>query len=102
MGGGGTYDSSRDICTRELHPPAEDREAVINGRGEPAEAVSEAAKQCINRGEWDIGDEDWPVSREVLLTFIASHSDANADGIAANMQNIRWDMRKQLLFYDAG
>ena len=77
-------DSSRDICTRELHRPAEDREAFINGRSEPAEAVSEAAKQRINSDEWDIGDEDWPVSREVLLTFIASHSDANADGIAVS------------------
>ena len=59
-----------------MHRPAEDQEAFINGRGEPAEAVSEAAKQRVNPDEWDIGDEDWPVSREVLHAFITSHSNS--------------------------
>ena len=78
----------RGPLPRESAPTAEKRGAFINGRGDPAEAAREAGEQRISRGhdEWDVGDEDWPVSREVLHAFIAARSDANADGVAAKMQ----------------
>jgi hypothetical protein len=51
----------------------------------------------IDESEWALGDDEWPVSRRVLESFLTEHGPDRTDGVARRMQHARWELRELLL-----
>ncbi len=58
----------------------------------------------VTRGEseWALGDDEWPVSRRVLESFLTEHGPDRTDGVAKRMQHVRWQLRDLLLAKEEG